>query len=106
MTKKAWEKVPRCKCGGPLILAEEHHRGDEIPTSLICAACGEFIDGTPQQVERARKASRSWDLELQRQQKDAAARRKVVAAGGAPQTRKRRAPTPRPKQQSLFGERR
>jgi hypothetical protein len=106
VSKKAWHDVPRCSktdCGGPLILSEEHSRTGEIPTSLICAACGDFVDGTPEQVERARKAARSWDAELKRDEKRAAAKAKVLAAGGSVSERARKRPTPRPKQGSLFG---
>lgn len=106
MSKKAWHDVPMCSnaaCNGPLILAEEHHRAGEIPTSLVCAACGEFVDGTPEQVERARKASASWERELERSEKRAAAKAKVLAAGGTVSERVMASPRPRPKQGTLFG---
>lgn len=47
--------VPHEGCiGGILIPRESHPRGGEISTSLVCAACGAHIEGSPAQVRKAR----------------------------------------------------
>jgi hypothetical protein len=46
--------VPHEGCIGFLIPREAHPRAGEISTSLVCAACGAFVEGSPAQVRKAR----------------------------------------------------
>lgn len=57
MTPAAWAMNPRCDCGGPLMLAAEHPRDEELLHPLVCLGCEASVDGTSEQVERAATAA-------------------------------------------------
>lgn len=69
-------------CGGVLTTSASHPRAGEIRTSLICAACGEMIDGSPEQVAQAVRSEAAYERHLRREEAASARRAKVRRAGG------------------------
>lgn len=57
--RRGYPKCPDCKTA-TVVPQETHPRAGEIPTDLICAACGKFIKGTDEEVIQARTAERGW----------------------------------------------
>lgn len=56
---RGYPKCPKCKTA-TVVPSSTHPRAGEIPTILICAACGEFLNGTPAEIEQALRAERGF----------------------------------------------
>jgi hypothetical protein len=94
---------------GPLISSEEHPRAGEIPTAVICIACGEFCeDAGASTVKTVRRLEAKYKRDSEAQEQARAALAKAKAWGIAPEQAAKmlrqpaKAREPRTVQGSLF----
>ncbi len=61
MKLKPWQDAPTCPyCGSACGLGASQY-GITTEGMIICASCGRHWQGTPEQVEQARKADEAWE---------------------------------------------
>ncbi len=87
-----WMDRPTCPYCGSATGVGASVYGNDTPGTLKCLACGEYFQGTPEQLEQARKADAAWD----RARKEGV----VKAPRSMHQLRRRKKPTD---QLGLFG---